>query len=72
MPDVDRVFEIERCGQFREIVGTDIDLVTIPRLAGTCMAATVMCNTAESTVREKQLVFKGVSTECPPMAEEAG
>ncbi len=42
MADQDRVFQIERFDEFREIVGVGIHVVAVPGLAGSPVAATVM------------------------------
>ena len=43
--DVDRVLQVERFDQRREVVGVGVRFVTIPRLAGSAMAAAVMGDT---------------------------
>src|SRR5437899_8196782 len=68
--DMDRVLQVERFNERREVVGVDVHLVAIPGLAGPSMAAAVMRDAAISAVGQKQhLVFPGVRAQGPAMAE---
>src|SRR5712692_7130270 len=67
---MDRVLQVERFNQRREVVGVGVHLVAIPGLAGPSMAAAVMRDAAVSAVGQKQhLVFPGVRAQGPAMAE---
>src|SRR5713226_1635911 len=67
---MDRVLQVERFNQRREVVGVGVHLVAIPGLAGPSMAAAVMRDAAISAVGQKQhLVFPGVRAQGPAMAE---
>jgi hypothetical protein len=69
--DVDRVLQVERLDEFREVVGVGVHVVAGPRLARTPVAAAIMGNTAVAARgQEEHLVFKGVRTERPAVAED--
>jgi len=59
---MDRVFQIERFGEGREIVGVGVHVIAVPRLAGAAMPAPVMRD-ATVTVRcqKKHLVFESIA-----------
>jgi hypothetical protein len=44
--DVDRVLQVERFDELREVVGVRAHVVAIPGLARPAMPATIMCDTA--------------------------
>ena len=69
--DVDRVLQIERLDQRREIVGVGVHLVAVPRLARSAVAAAVVRDAAVAVRGEEHhLVFPGVGAERPAVAED--
>src|SRR5512135_565795 len=68
--DENRVFQIERFDELREVVRIGVHLVTGPGLARTAMPPTVMRDGAKTVGRhEDRLVVPGVGIERPAMAE---
>src|ERR1019366_7878554 len=73
MADVDRVVQIERFDELREIVGVSIPLIAFPRLTRTSVPAAIVRDAAEIVVGEKKhLVLKRVGIERPAVAENDG
>ena len=73
MADMDRVIQVQRFDERREIVGVGIHLVAVPGLAGTAMAAAVMRDAAVTAVgQEHHLIFPGIRAKGPAMAEYDG
>src|SRR5262245_18544763 len=73
MPDVNRVFQVERFDQLREIVGVSIHVVAGPGLARSAVTATIMGDaTVAAGCEEEHLVFPGVCTQWPAMTEDYG
>jgi hypothetical protein len=71
VPDVDRVLEIERGDERRQIVGVGIHLIAAPRLTRASVAAAVMSDAAVATRREKDhLVFPGIGRQRPAVTED--
>ena len=70
---MNRVFQIERFDQLREIIGVGVHVVAVPRLARSAMAATVMGDAAIAARGQiKHLVLKGVRAQRPAVAEDHG
>ena len=68
---VNRVLEIKRCRQFREVIGVCIQIVSIPRLTRSTVSAAIMRDAAITALRQKEhLVFEGVGTQRPAVAED--
>src|SRR5262249_30967616 len=73
MADVDRVLQVERFDQCRQVVGVRVHCVAIPGLARPSVAATVMGDAAIAAGSQKQhLVFPRVRAEWPAVAEDDG
>ena len=71
--DVDRVLQVERLDQRREVVGVGVHVVAVPRLAGAAMAAAVVRDAAVAACgQEDHLVFPGVGAQRPAVAEDHG
>ncbi len=71
--DMDRVLQVERFDERREVVGVGVHVVAVPGLARAPMAAAVMGDAAISAGSQKEhLVFKGIRAERPAMAEDHG
>ena len=67
---MDRVLQIKRLYQRRQIVGVGVHFVAVPGLARPAMASAVMRYAAESAIgQKKHLVFERVRAQGPPMAE---
>jgi hypothetical protein len=61
MPNQDDVRQVELRQQFCQIIGIMIHIVAVPGLTGAAMAAPIVCDAAETTLRkEKHLVFESV------------
>ena len=54
MADMNRIFQIEDLGQFREIVGVGIQVVTVPRLGRTPMPSTIVSDRAIAARCQKE------------------
>src|SRR6266513_5201739 len=64
------VFQIQLLEQLRQVIGVRVHVVAIPRLAGTSVAAPVVCDAAKAVrVEEKHLRFPGIGTQRPAVAE---
>jgi len=73
MADVNRVFQVERCGEGSKIIGVGFHFVAVPWLAGAAMAATVVRDAAEAAVGKKEhLVLPSVRGEWPAVTENHG
>ena len=60
------VLEIEMFEEDEEVIGIGVHVVTIPRLAGTAVAATIVGNAAVSMVAEEEhLILPVVAVEGP-------
>ena len=71
--DVDRVLQIERFDQRREVVGVGVHFVAVPRLARPAVAAAIMRDAAIAARGQKEhLVFPGVRAQRPAVAEDHG
>ena len=71
--DVDRVLQVERFDQRREVVGVGVHVVAVPGLARPAMAAAVMRDAAVAARGQKHhLVFPGVGAQRPAVAEDDG
>ena len=70
---MDRVLQVERFDERREVVGVGVHVVAVPGLARSAMAAAVMGDAAVSAGGQKEhLVFQGVRAQRPAMAEDHG
>src|SRR5205807_5857896 len=70
MADMHRISQIERCDECREVIGIGIQIVAVPGLAGSAVAATVMRDAAVALRgQEEHLVLERVGAERPAMAE---
>src|SRR5665647_1976173 len=70
---MDRVLQVKRFHQCREVVGVGIHFVAAPRLARSAMAAAVMADAAVSVGAQKHhLVLPGVRAQRPAVAEDHG
>jgi hypothetical protein len=73
IPDVNGVVRVERFDERGEIVRVRIHFVSVPRLAGPAMFATVACDAAIAVAgQEQHLVFPGVRSKRPSVAEDHG
>src|SRR6266487_4192415 len=73
MADVDRILQVERFDERREIVGVGVEVVAVPGLAGAAMAAAIMGDAAVSAGGEKvHLVFESIRRQRPAVAEDDG
>src|SRR5215471_18830803 len=71
--DMDRVLQIERFDQLRQIVSVSVHIVSVPWLAGSAVAAAVMGDAAVAAGGQiEHLVLKGVRAQRPPVAENHG
>jgi hypothetical protein len=72
-PDQDRVLQVERLDQLRQIVGVRVHLVAVPRLARAAMAAPVVGDDAAAGGRRVQhLGLPAVRSERPAVAQDDG
>jgi hypothetical protein len=73
VPDMDRVLQVERFSQFRQVIGVGVHGVAVPQLARSAVTAPVKRDAAE-TVRcqIEHLVFKSVRAQRPTVAEDDG
>ena len=70
MTDMDRVLQVERRDERREVVGIILQVVAVPGLARAAVAAAVMGDAAVAlSGQEDHLVFEGVRAERPAVAE---
>ena len=71
--DVDRIPQVERFDERRQVVGVGVHVVAVPGLARTAMAAAVMGDAAVAAGGQKHhLVFPGVRAQRPAVAEDDG
>ena len=71
--DVDRVLQVERFDERREIVGVGVHVVAVPGLARAAVAAAVMGDAAIAAGgQEEHLVLEGVRAQRPAVAEDDG
>src|SRR5262249_41629986 len=71
VPDMDRVLQVELLDELGEVVRVGIEVVAVPGLAGTAMAAAIMGDAAVAArSEEKHLVLEGVRAERPAVAED--
>ena len=71
--DMDRVLQVERFDELRQVVGVGVHVVAVPGLARSAMAAAVMGDAAVAAGGQKEhLVFPGIRAERPAMAEDYG
>ena len=69
--DVDRVLQVERFDERREVVGVGVHVVAVPGLARAAVAAAVVRDAAVAVRRqEDHLVFPGVGAQRPAVAED--
>src|SRR5215470_14397179 len=67
------VLQIKSRCQFGQIVGVCIEIVSVPWLAGSPVAATIVCNAPIASLRQKEhLVFECVRTQRPTVAKDNG
>ncbi len=67
---MDRVFQIERFDELRQIIGVGVHVVAVPRLARSPVAAAVMSDAAITAgCQIKHLVLKGIRTQRPAVTE---
>src|SRR5215470_13348061 len=70
MTNVNRILQGERVGQFCEIIGVRVQVVTIPWLTGSPVTPPVMCDAAVTSLgQEKHLVLECVRAQRPAMTE---
>src|SRR3712207_4957704 len=70
MTDMDCIPQIKRLDQFGKVVSIGVEVVAVPGLTGSAMAATVMADDAVAIVGEKEhLVLPRIGGERPSMAE---
>ena len=71
MPDMNRILQVQRLGQFGEVVCECVKVIALPRLAGSTMP-TPVCSDNPVSVRceEEHLVFKRVRRQRPAMTED--
>src|SRR5437762_1696397 len=71
MTNMNRVFQIERFNQLREIVRVGVHFVAGPWLTGPPMTTAVVRNTSESVLtQENHLVFPCVRAQRPAVTED--
>ena len=71
MADMDRVLEVERLDQRREVVGIGVEVVAVPGLARPAMAAAVVGDAAiAARGQEEHLVLERIGGQRPAMAED--
>ena len=71
MADMDRVLQVERLDQLRQVVGIGVQVVAAPGLARPAVAAAVMGDAAVAALRqEEHLVLEGVGAQRPAVAED--
>src|SRR5256885_2923797 len=64
------VFQIQLLEQLRQVIGISVHVVSIPRLAGTAVTATIVRDAAIALRGEKEhLRFPGIGTQRPAVAE---
>src|ERR1700722_14451459 len=69
--DMDRVPEIEKIGELRQIVGVGVHVIAVPGLVRTAMATTVMgSHPVAVRCEEQHLAVPCVRTERPTVAED--
>ena len=70
---MDRVFQIERFDQLRQVVGVGVHVVAAPGLARSAVAAPVVRDAAVAAGGQKEhLVLEGVGAQRPAVAEDNG
>src|ERR1035441_1856095 len=70
---VHRILQVERLGEFGQVVGIGVHVVAVPGLAGAAIPAAVVRDGAVSMRGEKDhLVFPCVGLQRPAMAENYG
>jgi hypothetical protein len=70
---MDRVRQVERLDERREVVGVGVHVVAVPGLARSPVAAAVMGDAAVSVgAYEEHLVLPGVRAQRPAVAEDDG
>ena len=70
MADVNRVFEVERVDQRREVVGVGVHVIAVPWLARAAVAAAVVRDAAIAVrSQEEHLVLERVCGKWPAVAE---
>src|SRR5215813_1068842 len=68
--NMNRILQIERGCQLREIVGVGIEIISVPWLAGSPVAASIMCNAPIASLGQKEhLILECIRTQRPPMTE---
>src|SRR5215469_10643391 len=73
MADVNGALEIQMRGHSRKIIGIVIHIMAVGYLAGTAVAAAIVCNHAIAATQEEQhLIVPVVGGERPAMAEHDG
>src|SRR4029077_12390807 len=71
--DMNRIFEVEMCGQRRQVVGVMIHVMAIPGLAGTPVTPSVVSNHAIAALAEEQhLRVPTVRRERPAVTKDDG
>ena len=71
--DVDRVLQVERFDERRQVVGVGVHVVAVPGLARSAVAAAVVGDAAIAVGGQKDhLVFPGVGAQRPAVAEDDG
>ena len=70
---MDRVLQVERFDQRRQIVGIGVHIIAGPRLAGAAMAATIMGDAAIAALGQKEhLVLPGIRVSGQPWLKTTG
>src|SRR6266550_5675536 len=65
------ILQIERLGELRQIIGIGIEIISIPWLAGSPMASSIMGDTAITALRQKEhLILECVRAQRPAVAED--
>src|SRR5580698_2590049 len=54
MADMNRILEVEMCGERRQVVGIVIHVMAVPGLAGTPVSPPVVSNHAKATLAEEE------------------
>jgi hypothetical protein len=71
VPDVNCVAEIELLDERREVVGISVHIIALPGLVGAPVSTAIVCNTPVASRPQKEhLIFEGVRTQRPAMAED--
>src|SRR5580658_10773541 len=73
MADMNRILEVEMCGQRRQVVGIMIHVMAVPGLAGTSVSPPVVSNhTVAALAEEQHLCVPIIGRQRPAVAKDYG